>query len=301
MEKEIDNFSLQCYRNCPKSFYWRIERGLVKPSEPQVAADFGTAIHKALEVYYSAGMTEESKAKAIDAFITSYKDPPEEKKRTALKGVDLLTQYFDHYGVEPFSVIATEVGGAFELGDGWIYKTRLDLIVEWEEPRGIYVIDHKTASDIKRIVVKPNNQLTGYIANLLELYENVYGAILNVIGVYESDEVVDRDSPKVISEKTGKLVYAKRKRQVFTRPVTTRTPAEIESWRKETLWLLRQIERSREEGIWPSYTSFCSAYRGRCWYLDLCNAPSEEVVERMIEVGIYEVKPWEPYNEEKED
>lgn len=300
-KREVDNFALQCFKNCPQSYYWRVVRGLVKPGEKQIAAEFGLAIHAALEIYYSGGMTPESARKGIEKFteLFSKVEDLESRKHTVAKGVEILEKYFAHYANEPFEVIATEIGGAFELGD-WIYKTRLDLVVRWKETGGVYVYDHKTSSSIHRLVVKPNAQLTGYIANLYEMYENVVGATLNIIGVYETEEVMDKSLPKVVNEKTGKPIYQKKKRQVFTRPTTTRTPKEIEDWKRETLYLLDIIEDCKKRNLWVKNTNHCSAYHSRCWYVDLCNAVSPAIVDRMVESGIYQVDFWQPYKDESD-
>ena len=213
------------------------------------------------------------------------------------KGLEILGKYFERYhGNEPFNVVATEVGGAFELGD-YVYRTRMDLVAEWQSPRGMYVIDHKTSSDINRLIAKPHNQLTGYECNVREMYENVLGSMLNIIGVYESDEITDKDAPKVISEKTGKPIYAKKKREIFIRIPTSRTSLELEQWKKETLWWLHQIDESREKAMWPKKApEFCTAFRRRCMYVDLCNCALSDTQERMIaHGGLYEVKPWVPY------
>ncbi|MEM2125013.1 MAG: PD-(D/E)XK nuclease family protein [Candidatus Methanosuratincola sp.] len=298
--KEVDNFAIQCYRSCPRFFYWRIERGYTRVREVSISAQFGAAIHSALDAYYSSGMTQEAIDKALTRFAEEFGafEEWEDSKRTVGKGLDILSRYFERYhGKEPFTVIATEIGGAFEVGD-YIYRTRLDLVVEWESPRGIYVIDHKTTSSLNRMTAKPHNQLTGYIANLVEMYENVLGAILNCVGVYESEEVVDKTT-KVISEKTGKPVYARTKREIFMRIPTTRTTQEIEEWKRETLHTLHQIERSREEGVWPRYApEYCGAYRKKCQYLDLCNSTLNIAEKVLVESGLYERNEWKPYETE---
>jgi hypothetical protein len=296
---EVDNFAIECYRNCPRFYYWRIERGLVKKKEVTLSAQFGSSIHKALETYYQGGMSDEARDRALVTFAEDFKpyETDEDAKRTVVKGVELLGQYFERYhNKEPFAVIATEIGGAFELGD-YIYRTRIDLLVEWDSPKGIYVIDHKTASDISRIIPKPNNQLTGYEYNARLLYEDVHGVLVNVIGTFDSEESIDKTTT-VVSEKTGKLVYARKKKERFARLTTSRTPQELEEWKQETLLLLRRIEESRVNGVWPRYTSFCGAFRRRCQYIDLCNS-TQEVAEKIVASGEFSYEPWKAYEREE--
>lgn len=270
--------------------------------EVAISANFGASMHTALETYYKSRMSQEGIDEGMIEFTREFSqyESFEDSKRTVTKGLEILGKYFEQYhGHEPFNVIATEVGGAFELGD-YIYRTRMDLIVEWQSPKGIYVIDHKTSSDINRLLAKPHNQLTGYEYNVRELYENVLGSMLNILGVYTSDEIVDKEAPKVASEKSGKPIYAKKKREIFVRIPTNRTPPELEQWKKETLWWLHQIEESRDNEMWPKKApEFCTAFRRRCMYVDLCNCALKETAEKMIGVGgLYEYKPWVPYESE---
>jgi hypothetical protein len=286
-KKEIDNYALETYRSCPKYFYWRILRGLVKPGGSKRAADFGAGIHKALEVYYSKGMNEEAMAEGIVAFATEFEkveNLEEDDKRTVQRGLNILGRYYERYKGEPFNVMATEIGGAFEL-DSWIYRTRIDMAVEWTAPKGIYIFDHKTTSDMGRIIAKPSNQMSGYLYNASEIYENVLGLMVNVVGVYKTDKSKDKN--------TGKMV----EREIFARIPTQRTPPELEDWKADVLHTLHQIEESIEKGRFPKHgPEYCTAYHGKCHFLDLCLS-DPDTAERLIEVA-YSYEPWEPYEKE---
>jgi len=215
--KMFDNFALDCFRNCPAFYDWRINRGIIKPGAKKTAADFGTSIHLSLEHYYKNGMTDASIAEAIQLFADSFADKQDitDEKRTLAKGLDILSKYFTKYRHEPFNVITTEVGGAMELGE-YLYTFRIDLAVEWYSPKGVYLFDHKTTSSLGRMVVKPNNQFTGYTAAGVETYENLLGFMLNSIGVYKTDKTKDKA--------TGKMV----EREILVRTPTARTRKEIE-------------------------------------------------------------------------
>ena len=295
--RQVDNFTIECFRNCPKFYYWRIHRNLVKPVEKKVAAEFGSAVHLALEIYYKYGMSQEAIDKALVDSL-DYFTPFEtegDAKRTTARLLVILGKYFERYKHEPFNVLATEVGGAFELDNNWIYTTRLDLLVEWQSPRGIYIVDHKTTYDLGSLIAKPHNQITGYIYNAREMYESVLGAVINGIGVYATDEVMDKMAPKIPSAKTGKMIYATKPREFFIRIPTQRTPRELAEWKEETLWWLHHIEECVEHDKWPKHSpDYCVKYRGRCSFLDLCNA-DPETCERMIEAGVYEINPWQAY------
>lgn len=302
--KTWDNYALDCYRNCPEYYHNRIVHQIVKAGDVKVAADFGSSIHSSLEHYYKEGMTDQSIIEALEIFTKIYTHDTDEK-RTVGKGLEILSNYFLRYRHEPFNVIETEVGGACEIGE-YLYTVRLDLAVEWMNPKGVYGFDHKTTSSLQRLLVKPNNQITGYIYYLSQVYENILGYMINGIGVYSTDEEIDKSVPKILSPKTGKLIYAKKQRETFVRMPTSRSPIELEQWKKEVLHTIHQIEDSTERGVWVKHSpQYCTAYRGKCQYLDLCLAQDpDSVLQPLLAAGIYESKPWVPYigvGEEKEE
>lgn len=293
--KTFDNYSLDCYRNCQTYYNLRINQKIVKAGDIKVAADFGSCVHQALEHYYKVGMTTEGTIEALDIFAKNYTHDIDEK-RTVGKGLEILSNYFLRYRHEPFNIVATEVGGACELGE-YTYTVRLDLVIEWLNPKGVYGFDHKTTSALQRLLVKPNNQITGYIYYLNQVYENILGYMINGIGVYSTDEEIDKSVPKVLSQKTGKLIYAKKQRETLIRMPTSRSPVELEQWKKEVLQTIHQIEDSMERGVWVKHSPhYCTAYRGKCQYLDLCLAQDpDSILQPLLAAGIYEIKPWVPY------
>ena len=299
MDKDIqayDNYSISTFRECPRKHYYRIERGIIKDGAFALAAEFGIALHKGFETFYSGNMTIDAQDAALLEFTTYYipiymsnNGPVIEDKRTPDKGIDLLSKYFTHYKNEPFEVIATEVGGAIELRPDLIYTTRIDLIVQWLSPRGIFGFDHKSTSDMSGLVPKPNNQITGYVANLMEMYEDVLGFQMNLIGVFKTDKQKDRLSGKMVE------------REIFQRLSTTRNSKEITMWKKEILQTVDFIDRCRDSKIWPRFDK-CKPWRNSlCPYHDLCLTQDEDMVEKLIELGAYKYEPWSAYKEEEKE
>jgi hypothetical protein len=258
-----------------------------------IAAEFGSGLHRALETYYGAQMSRESREQAKLDFLSYYAPlyaqgggEASDDKRTVAKGVAILEQYWKHYDVEPFQVIATEVGGAIELRPNLIYTSRIDLIVQWDSPRGIYGFDHKSTSAMDTIVPKPNNQFSGYITTLLEMYENVLGFQVNLIGVFKTEKQKDKY--------TGQMVP----REIFQRVVTSRTPIEVEQWKREVINTVDHINRDIDTGVWSRFDK-CKPFRNSmCAYHDLCLCQSIEMQERLIEMGAYVKEPWSAYKDD---
>jgi len=290
-----DNYAISNFRDCPRKFYYRIERQLVKVGSKALAPEFGTALHIALETYYANNMTEASKEQSLLDFVGYYgpiyvasNGAEIDDKRTPEKGLDLLLRYYSHYGIEPFEPIATEVGGVIELRRDLLYTTRIDLAAQWLSPPGVYGFDHKSTSVMDGIMVKPNNQFTGYISTLMETYENVLGFQMNLIGVFKTDKQKDRY--------TGKM----EPREIFQRISTTRTSKEIAMWKCEILQTVDLIDSCRDMGVWPRWDK-CQPYRNaRCPYHDLCITQDDEMIERLIELGAYQVEEWSAYKNDND-
>jgi hypothetical protein len=229
-------------------------------------------------------MTDQSISEAINIFAEFFADKQDitDEKRTLAKGLEILSRYFGKYRREPFNVIATEIGGAMELGE-YLYTVRVDMATEWFSPKGVYGWDHKTTSSLGRFVVKPNNQFSGYCAYLSEMYENLLGFMVNQIGVYKTDKQKDKA--------TGKMV----EREILVRVPTSRTRREIEDWKRETIHLIHQIEDCQLKDVWPKHTNFCTAYSSKCMYLDLCQSQDRDIVIPLIESGVYQKELWTPY------
>jgi hypothetical protein len=178
----------------------------------------------------------------------------------------------------------------------------MDLLLEWQSPKGMYGMDHKTTSTLGRMSVKPNNQITGYVFPLYLTYTNVMGYFLNEVGVYMEDEEIDKNAPKVPSQKTGKLIYAKKPRELFLRTPTSRTAQELETWKDEVIHTIHEIEECERTRRWSKHApQFCNAYHSTCAYTELCQAQDpERVKDALIRVGVYEVSPWVAYQEKEE-
>ena len=260
----LDNTQIECFNVCPRKYYWRHIRHLVKDVPESPALTFGQAIHSALEALYKGATLEE----AIQIFLHFHKEHDGETKRTADVGVKILEEYHKKYFPESWNVLHVESSVSMEVAKDLLFYGRLDLIVEFMGT--IYVVDHKTSSTM-RFVEHPNHQLSGYIACGRSLGLDVSGAIVNLIGVYKT--------------KTD-----------FKRVITTRRENELEEWRNHILYTKLRIDDCLRNKWFPMYSHSCSRYGGTCPYLDLCVA-SERHLDYIIN-GSYKEEKWEPWKEE---
>lgn len=260
---QIDNFSVAQYLTCPRKFYWRIVKGLV-PNRTGPALGFGIAVHAGLAAQYS---NNNDLAIGLAAFVEEYKKYPNmDATRSLGAGIGLLTEHHKTYNPEWFDVEHVEVGFSIELSSDLIYNGRIDLIGVEKATGNTVVIDHKTASRSPSGAEIKHRQITGYVFAARELVGQCSGGILNYL--------VNTKEPKCI------------------RRFSSRTPEQLEDWRRATIKIVQRIRESLEpDDFWCNQES-CSYY-GACDYLDLCNSYGE-TQERLIR-GLYQESKWTPY------
>jgi hypothetical protein len=247
---------LDAYLRCPRYYYARHVLGITGRGV-KIAAQFGIAIHEGLDVHYDGGNLEA----IINAFFKHF-DHEGDRYRSREVGVKILTYYHDMYPVEgePFEVIHIEKGfeivlGVDKAGNPVHYYGRIDLVGNFKD-YGVIVIDHKTTTVMTDAYMEskdPNRQATGYIITADEYYDNVYGFMLNGVGiprVTKKDGIKDPD---------------------IRREVTTRNKFEKAEWVNETMHIISQIDSCHESGIWPeSAPHACRKWNIPCTYLSLC-------------------------------
>ena len=142
------------------------------------ALEFGAAIHDALDIYYTNGLTN-----AITKFRESYKDREGDDVRTVANGEKVLEWYSKVYAHEPFKLIGKpEVGFVFPYGEITL-GGRMDLPVEWDGQ--LWVVEHKTTSRLDVNYFKQfalDKQITFYtIAAEAYFGRECRGCIVNAI------------------------------------------------------------------------------------------------------------------------
>lgn len=254
--RAFDNTMLDAFLRCPRYYYFRHVLHL-SGRGAKIAAQFGIGIHDGFDVHYRGGTLEEM----YEAFHSAF-DGEGDKYRTPEIGRFILEYYHMNYPLEesPFTVVHVEQGfeiilGKDQAGDPLHYYGRMDLIALLAD-YGIIVIDHKTTtimSDAYMESKDPNRQFTGYIIAADEYYDEVYGAMINGIGIPRvtiKDGIKDPD---------------------IRRELTTRADVEKAEWVNDTLHLVSSIDNCAANGIWPeSAPNACRKWNIPCTYTSLC-------------------------------
>lgn len=289
----INSSSLSIIQECQrKAKYSLFEKWKSENESP--ATLFGSAIHKALEVFYT-GRFDERKIpqleqmelmsyghkvegeeadlllRATRAFIEKAKPLealPETDKRSIQNGVYTLWHYFRAYLDDPYVAYVDESGPFVERQCNFIlydkpelqieYFGTIDLVVRHSQTGELLVCDHKTSSVVGSEFynrLKPNHQYTGYLMGAHEMGIKTDSFLVNCIQVKEKPKT-SRGSPPHFP------------RQVTTRDFDDYTEFSIAVYEAVQLYL-----KTMQEDAWPiGHTNACATYGG-CHYLPICSAP----------------------------
>lgn len=293
---KINSSSLQLLQECPrKSLYLLKEKWRAENESPATA--FGTAIHKALEVFYSEPSEERILPKLEDMEIMSYgheiphekeqlllratrafvakaeplKELPETDKRSIQNGVYTLWHYFRAYLSDPYVAYEDEEGPfterkfSFTLYEDFDlvieYFGTIDLIVRHITTGEILVADHKTSSVVGPEFynrLKPNHQYTGYLMGAQKVFGlKTNSFMVNCIQVKERPKTSRGTPPH------------------FPRQVTTRTVTDYKEFLETVLFYVKIYLDATQSGNFPlGPTNACATYGG-CSFLSVCSAPIE--------------------------
>jgi hypothetical protein len=243
----------------------------------ETALDFGKAIHKALDKWFSTNNLEET----IKVFEANYVDNPSDEKRTLAVGRKLLTLYADKYAHEGFKVLATELPFSAPVkAGGFNLIGRIDKIIEWDN--AIYVMDHKTTSRLGYeffYKITPNMQFDGYIwaARILG-YPTCVGIVLDALLTAKG---------LCIPAQLAKL-------QPLARDMAIRSNADLERYERKICLIVDDIRKCYETGVWYENTESCCDFI-ECPYRKICKE-DESIQEKIIEID-YKVEYWDPLKE----
>jgi hypothetical protein len=286
----INSSSLSIIQECKRKALYSLKEEWATENESP-ATLFGSAIHKALEVFYSGdpaerklpllehmelmsyghqvpGEESDLLLRATRAFVEKAKPLaalPETDKRSIQNGVYTLWHYFKAYLDDPFVAYVDEQGPFVERNCSFVlfdtpelqieYFGTIDLVMQHTQTKEIVVCDHKTSSVVGTEFynrLKPNHQYTGYLMGVRRQFGlDVNSFMVNCIQVKEKPKTSRGTPPN------------------FPRQITTRDAMDFMEFEGAVVWAVREYLR----GSWPiGQTNACATYGG-CKYLAVCAAP----------------------------
>ena len=287
--------SISIVQSCMRKAQLSLKEGYRTKAESP-ALVFGTAVHKALEVFYTgereerilptnfaknadliladANQSDELVYRAIRAFVHQaepLRALPDTDKRSLSSGVWLLTHYLTSYIDDPFVIMRDERGPLterfceavlFDSAELQItYFGTLDVILQNAATGVILPGDHKTSSVVGNDFyarLKPNHQYSGYVWLAQNALKLECDAFLVNCLQVKARPLTARGGPPQ-----------------FPRQVTKRTVADLSEFREAVIWAVRQYVTALETGVWPiGEVNSCAMYGG-CQYLPVCSSPAE--------------------------
>lgn len=281
---EINFSSLDLILTCPRKAQYLLQQNLHKETQSPPLI-FGSAIHKALETWYSlpydqralkervtqanfANPTEghTGAIKALQAFVTAMEplSALEDDSRSISNGLKILQEYFKLYINDGLEIYHDDKGPCIEREIEFVihedesmrvtFFGTIDAIMRDTFQQQVYVMDHKTTSALGKEFfnrLNPNYQYTGYILGAQK-----------VLGIDTNSFLIN--GIQVAKTKAG-----------FARQFTYRTEEDFEELRKACVHAIKLYAECLDTGYFPQHSPGpCSNYGG-CQYLDLCQTPAQ--------------------------
>lgn len=309
----INYSSLNIIMQCLRKAHYALIRN-IGPKHESPAVIFGTAIHEALEVFYSApredrilptnfeknfellaygGEVADSDSyllyRAAKAFIRRAEplsNLPAEDKRSIANGLWILTHYFKNYINDPYAVHSDADGPIVErLLEHELHSEpglkisifgTIDVVLKNIANEQILVCDHKTSSVVGNDFYNRLKPNHQYTAyTWLAQKELGLGTEKFMVNCLQV-----KPKPKT----------ARGTAPNFPRQITTRTAEDIEEFKAAVIHHVKSLLQCLESGVWPIGTvESCTAYGG-CTYLTVCSAPNsikENIISAEFKQGVY--------------
>lgn len=309
---KINSSSLQLLQECPRKSYYLLNQGLRKRVQSP-ATTFGSAIHKALEVFYSAPRDERIYTeklgeemenmghmepthdymilRAAKAFVKEaepLRNLDATDKRSIATGLWILRHYFKTYIDDPFVVYRDENGPfverkfSFNLWESPTLKIeyfgQIDVILKNDKTDMLLVGDHKTSSIVGNDFfnrLKPNHQYTGYLMAAKRVFKlQTDSFMVNCLQV-KPKPVTARGTPPN-----------------FPRQITRRDEQDYKEFTETVLYYVQKYLEWKDDNTWPlSHANACASYGG-CQFLEVCAAPTvirQNIIDAQFDK---EVREW---------
>jgi hypothetical protein len=292
---KINSSSLQLIQEClRKSRYALLEKW--KPEGESPALTFGSAIHKALEIYYRGDVADRKLPSLSDLESLAFNAPtddlglieraivgfvekaqplaqlPDSDKRSILNGIWILHSYFKAYLEDPYVAYVDDQGPFVEREFVFTLYSSPTLVIELFGTidfalrhianGNIIVGDHKTSASFGFGGSsywdrdRPNAQYCGYLLAAREVFK------------LDTTEFMVN-----VVEVKAKPKTARGSVPSFPRQITTRDADDFAEFRETILYNVKLYLEAMKTGIWPlGPVNACNNY-GACTYKQVCAAP----------------------------
>lgn len=299
-EIECDAYAMGQFKDCPRKFDLRINQGLVAKGRGQGGArGFGSALHKAREMWRLSLMRGDSEAHALEQGLIGLRDefsrmPPTgiapDERKTLANAEILFRGYTAKFIRHNYCPISVETPFSVAVGitpSGRMVK-RTGIMDEYCEFNGrAYVLDLKTSAIYPggtwMDAWRTSEQLLGYVYAAQQIYGSCDGAIVHGVWVH--------GQPKTARNKYKPEDY-------FTAEIISFSAEQVEEWRTDFLASIDRREEARALNDWsPNLGSACKTVYGLCDYHKYCS--STPSIRQQVKEIYYEHQAWQPLATER--
>lgn len=307
----INSSSLSLLQECLRKSYYILKKRYVSQNESP-ATVFGTAIHAALEVFYSGTLSERVIPEGFDKTMDLWsmgEEPtsaeeflvyraarafmekaqplslyPDSNKRSPFNGMWILREYFKTYIDDPYVVLVDNKGPMVEKPCSFVlfeddslvveYFGTIDVVLKHQTTGAVLVTDHKTSSVVGE-----------QFYNRLKPNHQYTGYLL------AARESLGLDTDKFLVncvEVKAKPKTSRGKGPNFPRQVTVRTEEDFEEFAScVVFWAetLADLWDEPQERWTLGPVSSCSSYNG-CQFQKVCSSP-RALRENIISAEFY--------------
>ena len=304
-----DSTKVIAMMTCPRMYFYDYVLGW-RPDIPNNHLVFGSAWHKAMEVFYTKGFDSANVMEAYKEFLAEYRPilGPETDALFHPKTPDnaflVLAYYARQYSSDQreFKTLHVEVGGRVSLNADQHLFFKMDTICEG--PRGKFSLEHKTAGSFYKWDEQwPLSMQVGTYTHVLHcMYpdDDIVGVIMNGVAFKKA-------------KKAWEELNAGQKLSVlppyeFHRLEALRSRPQMHNWMWTAQYWLDQIQHNFE---WlqdckdsdpllysfPMNSTNCTKYNG-CQWQDYCNSWMNPL-QRCTEPPLgFMVEHWDPTKED---
>lgn len=287
-KRYILHFDASLYNesNCLRKVYFKLIRG-IGHGDKDFKIEYGTAFHKALQVYYSGGRVEECVNAAFNHYSQSDIMIPENDWRSLAHLVNCVQQYVKHYnGSDLIKPLQLE-DGSFALERRFSYplfKTKhveillsgtIDFIGTFASQYSCFV-DHKTTS-----LTNVDGYLNGYVLSpQLMLYKFMHDKLFGGDIACLINGIFLNRTNKNTFKRSSLITFSKQQIKSFEWHLMDTIYEIVNRFEHLLLGNDNDVER-----LFPQNFTCCNEIYGLCEYAPLCMTQEDADKEMLIELN----------------
>ena len=261
---------VSCFNGCPWQYKLKYIDCLekIEKTEWQNDSVWGNAIHRGLEAHYKGGQWSDVERAFSEVYVGQIS---KDEAKSTEGGVECLKAYIAFYREQDkdWRIIDTEVKDQVTNGED-SHNLVIDLVAEHKPSQTIYCWDHKTTTTDKMKYsfwkrYELDAQVTMYTEWAIQKYGSCAGFWINGIAVGYRSRAYK-------GEPAGHY-------QKFERNLFSRTPAQIEAWKKsDVAWRDLMTVASLKDTFPKALNGLCNY----CEFQDLCVSADDEQIKELL-------------------